>query len=80
LSTKWCSWAYTFFKTDVDVVYVNDHRCLEFTCTAKTCRVGKPVCRYLDTQDAASSGNLFKHDRQCWGDEVVEQAMQLGDA
>ncbi|RDX39995.1 hypothetical protein OH76DRAFT_1366894, partial [Lentinus brumalis] len=80
LSTKWRSCAYAFFKADVEVVYVDGRRCLEFKCAAKTCRVGKPVRRFLDTKDAASSGNLFKHARQCWGDEALEQARELGDA
>ncbi|RDX42154.1 hypothetical protein OH76DRAFT_1363202, partial [Lentinus brumalis] len=41
---------------------------------------GKPVRRFLDTQDAASSGNLFKHARQCWGGKAISQAKELGDA
>ena len=32
------------------------------------------VCRYLDTSDAKSTGNLRKHARICWGVETVAAA------
>jgi hypothetical protein len=32
------------------------------------------VCRYLDTSDAKSTGNLRKHAKVCWTDEVVAHA------
>ncbi|KAI1789288.1 hypothetical protein LXA43DRAFT_893135, partial [Ganoderma leucocontextum] len=34
---------------------------------------------YLDTKDAESSGNLFKHARLCWSNEAVDHALELGD-
>lgn len=30
--------------------------------------------RYLDTQDAKSTGNMRKHAKVCWGDEAVSAA------
>ncbi|RPD53316.1 hypothetical protein L226DRAFT_473346 [Lentinus tigrinus ALCF2SS1-7] len=80
LSSRWHSCAYVFFKAEVEVEVVKGRRCLIFRCGARVCQSEKPVHRFLDTGDRASSGNLFKHARTCWGDEAVEQAMELGDA
>ena len=48
-----------------------------FMCAAKGC--GVQVRRYLDTKDAKSSGNLFKHAQGCWKNEAVDRAIELGD-
>lgn len=69
---------YAFFEEDVVVSYKDGRKSYVFKCAAKDC--GVEVRRYLDTKDAASSGNLFKHARGCWKDEVVDRAMELGDA
>ena len=79
LSSKWRSCSYAFFKP-AEIEYVDGRRCLIFRCAVKKCRLGKPVRRFLDTLDARSSGNLFKHARSCWGEEVIAQAKELGDA
>ena len=36
--------------------------------------------QYLDTRDKSSTGNLIKHVKQCWGDEVWKTASQCKDA
>ncbi|EJF62536.1 hypothetical protein DICSQDRAFT_13360, partial [Dichomitus squalens LYAD-421 SS1] len=75
---RWRSPVYGFFRPDVEVSYKNGQRSHVFRCAAKGCKA--EVRRYLDTHDRASSGNLFKHARACWGDEVVDHAIELGDA
>jgi hypothetical protein len=35
---------------------------------------GRGVRRFLDTGDARSTGNLRKHARKCWGEDVVTAA------
>ena len=35
---------------------------------------GRIVCRYLDTGDAKSMGNLRKHAKICWGEDAVAAA------
>ena len=37
------------------------------------------VCRYLNTGDAKSTGNLHKHAKICWGEEVVAAAVETCD-
>ena len=74
---RWRSPIYGFFRSDVEVSYKNGRRLHVFRCAAKGCKA--EVRRYLDTGDRASSGNLFKHARACWGDDVVDHALELGD-
>jgi hypothetical protein len=38
------------------------------------------VWRYLDKGDAKSMGNMQKHARKCWGDEVVASANVANNA
>ncbi len=79
LRGRWRSAIYAFYKADVEIGYVENRRCLLFRCAARGC-VAPPLRRYLDKKDRASSGNLFKHARACWGEDVVDQARELGDA
>ena len=55
----------------------------EFKCSATNCKGrGKNpriVRRYLDTTDRNSTGNLRKHARQCWGEEILLGADTCGD-
>ncbi len=37
------------------------------------------VRRYLDTSDRNSTGNLRKHARLCWGEQIVHDADACGD-
>lgn len=37
------------------------------------------VRRYLDTGDAKSTGNLRKHAKNCWGEDVVAAADETKD-
>jgi hypothetical protein len=62
---------------------VDGRRVHEFRCTASNCkgrgRIPRVVRRYLDTSDRNSTGNLRKHARQCWGDEILRGADACGD-
>ena len=62
---------------------VYGHHVHEFQCSATNCKGrGKNpriVHRYLDTSDRNSTGNLWKHARQCWGDDILLRADTCGD-
>ena len=55
----------------------------EFRCTASNCkgcgRDPRIVRHYLDTTDRNSTGNLSKHARLCWGDEILHGADACGN-
>jgi len=74
---------YAFFHPTPPIVKVDDCRVHEFQCSATNCKGhGKNpriVRRYLDTSNRNSTGNLRKHARQCWGDDVLLGADTCGD-
>jgi hypothetical protein len=75
LSKDWGAPIYAFFKPDPVVEYVDGRRCHAFQCLAKTCKQKtRVVRRYLDTGDAKSTGNMRKHAKKCWGDDIVATA------
>ena len=77
LSNDWTSPVYAFFKPTPSIEYIKDQRVHVFECSAKHCKGkgnGHFVCRYLDTSDAKSTGNLRKHAKICWGVETVAAA------
>ena len=83
LKRKWTAAVYAFFKPDPVIEYnAKGERIYAFECAAKPCRGkgGKFVHRNLSTGDASSTGNLHRHAKQCWGEEVVESASRVGSA
>ena len=75
LSKDWTAPIYAFFKPNPLIEYVEGRRCHAFQCLAKNCKQkSRTVRRYLDTGDAKSTGNMRKHAKKCWGDEVVAAA------
>jgi hypothetical protein len=52
-------------------------------CAASNCKGrGKDpriIRRYLDKSDRNSTGNLRKHARMCWGDEILRAADACGN-
>ncbi|KAH9010166.1 hypothetical protein EDB83DRAFT_2183594, partial [Lactarius deliciosus] len=77
LLKDWNSPIYVFFKVTPLIEVINGRRIHVFECNAKCCvgkGNGRMVRRYLDTSDAKSTGNLRKHAKGCWGDEVVVAA------
>lgn len=83
LSKEWVSPIYAFFHPTPYIVSVDGRRVHEFKCSATNCKGrGKNprvVRRYLDTSDRNSTGNLRKHARQCWGEEILLGADSCGD-
>ena len=45
-----------------------EQHCHVFKCLAKGCK--HAVCRFLDTRDRGSTGNMRRHVRTCWGEDV----------
>ncbi|KAI0267519.1 hypothetical protein BGY98DRAFT_881633, partial [Russula aff. rugulosa BPL654] len=75
LSKDWVAPIYAFFRPDPLIVHVDGRRCHAFECIAKSCKhKTRVVWRYLDKGDAKSTGNLRKHTKRCWGNEVVAAA------
>src|SRR6266481_2733729 len=78
LSKEWLSPIYAFFEPMPSIVVVDGRRVHEFRCMAGFCKGrgknSRIVQRYLDTSDRNSTGNLRKHARICWGDEVLQGA------
>ncbi|KAI0264269.1 hypothetical protein BGY98DRAFT_940010 [Russula aff. rugulosa BPL654] len=75
LSKDWVAPIYAFFRPDPLIVHVDGRRCHAFECIAKSCKhKTRVVQRYLDKGDAKSTGNLRKHAKRCWGNEVVAAA------
>jgi hypothetical protein len=74
---------YAFFQRTPTIRTVDGRRVHEFKCAASRCKGrGKNpriVRRYLDTSDRKSTGNLRKHARLCWGDEILRAADSCGD-
>ena len=83
LKKDWRSPIYAFFRPDVAITYVDNRRAHDFTCAAQHCKgKGKNarlVRRYLDTGDKKSTSSLRRHAKVCWGDEVVERAVEAKD-
>lgn len=74
LSKDWVSPIYSFFKSEPVFEYVNGRKAHAFVCLGKSCR--QQVRRYLDTGDKNSTGNLIKHTKKCWGNEVVTRVIE----
>ncbi|KIK77549.1 hypothetical protein PAXRUDRAFT_96815, partial [Paxillus rubicundulus Ve08.2h10] len=72
LQKEWISPVYAFFHPTPAIITVDGRRVHEFKCSARGCKV--KVRRYLDKKDARSTGNMRKHVKGCWGDEVLQAA------
>jgi hypothetical protein len=76
LAKSWTSPVYAFYHLGPLIQTINGRRCHLFACVGKNC---KYVCRrFLDKGDANSTGNLRKHVKSCWGDEVLHAAEDAG--
>ncbi|THH17103.1 hypothetical protein EUX98_g9192 [Antrodiella citrinella] len=63
ISKDWMSPVYGFFSPTVLILEIDGRRALKFKCEGKGC--GSTILRYLDTGDAASTGNLRRHIKGC---------------
>lgn len=78
LMKDWNSPVYAFFNPTPQIIEIDGRRAHDFKCQAKRCKT--KVRRYLDKGDARSTGNMRKHVRSCWGDEVLKAADQAKNA
>ncbi|KAG0702377.1 hypothetical protein DFH29DRAFT_787707, partial [Suillus ampliporus] len=78
LMNDWNSPVYAFFDLTPQIIEIDGHRAHNFKCQAKRCKT--KVRRYLDKGDACLTGNMWKHVRSCWGDEVLKAADQAKNA
>ena len=74
---EWNSPIYAFFSSMPDIEYVSQRRCHVFKCLGKGC-VHK-IRRFLDMGDKASTGNMRKHVRSCWGSDVMSTISDAKD-
>lgn len=74
----WVSPVYAFFNPKPRIVVINERRAHEFKCCAKGCKA--TTRRFLDKKDARSTGNMRKHVRVCWGEDVLAAADNAKDA
>ena len=82
LSKEWTSPIYVFFKPMPSIMYIKGHHVHVFECAATCCMGkgnGRMVRQYLDTGDAKSTGNLWKHAKICWGEEAMSAADNTKD-
>ena len=78
LSKEWKSPVYAFYQLIPEHTQVKGCPCHEFKCAARGCKY-KSQC-YLDTKDKASTGNLIKHAKSCWGNEAWNTANECKNA
>ena len=78
LMKEWNSPIYAFFDPMPVIETINSRRAHAFKCMAKGCKVR--IRRFLDKKDARSTGNLRKHVKSCWGDEVLQAADEAKNA
>lgn len=74
----WTSPIYAFFKSVPDINEIDGCVAHTFKCTARGCQT--KIRWFLDTKDAHSTGNMHKHVRKCWEDDVLAAADQARDA
>jgi len=61
-----------------EITYVNQRRCHEFKCAACGCKYVNQ--RYLNMKDKASTGNMLKHVKKCWGNKAWKAASECWNA
>ena len=72
MNAGWRTCIYTFFDPVPDIEYCNGRKCHVFKCSAKNCK--HKIARFIHTSDAQSTGNMRKHVRKCWGEDVLKAA------
>jgi hypothetical protein len=66
----WNAPVYAFFPPVPDIEYVDQRWCHVFKCLARGCF--HKIHRFLDKGDKTSTGNIRKHVRSCWGENVMK--------
>jgi hypothetical protein len=77
MKRDWNSPMYAFFASNPIIKYVGGHRLHVFKCRTKGCR--KSVRRFLDESDATLTGNMRKHVKSCWGEDIFCNILDAKD-
>ena len=72
LMRDWTSSVYAFFKPRCWVIVINKQHAHKFQCCVCGCK--SMIHHFLDTGDAWSTSNMWKHVKSCWGPEVLTTA------
>lgn len=78
---SWMSPIYAFYEPIPSIAYVDGRQCRQchvFKCAVRGCKFTSR--RYLDTKDRASTGNLLRHVKACWGEECWAAANKCHSA
>lgn len=78
LMKDWTSPVYAFSDPTPTIEMNGDRRAHVFKCMSKGCKV--KIRRFLDKKDARSTGNMRKHVKACWGEEILQTADQARNA
>ncbi|KAG0704063.1 hypothetical protein DFH29DRAFT_802380, partial [Suillus ampliporus] len=78
LMKDWVSPVYAFFNPKPRIVVISGRHAHEFKCCAKGCKA--TTRRFLDKKDARSTGNMRKHVKVCWGEDVLAATDDAKDA
>jgi hypothetical protein len=74
----WNTTVYAFYDPNPATEYnSNGRKCHVFRCTGRGCT--QLIKRYLDTSDAQSTGNMRRHVKKCWGEDVLSAAESTKD-
>lgn len=74
---KWNSPVYAFFEPVPTVVKVGGHHAHVFKCCGRGCKV--TVQQFINTRDAGSTSNMWKHVKICWGEDALSTADKAKD-
>ncbi|EIW53698.1 uncharacterized protein TRAVEDRAFT_133883, partial [Trametes versicolor FP-101664 SS1] len=73
LKKRWNSPMYAFYhEPTIKYVGPTARHALTFRCAARSCDIS--VNRFLDKKDQASTSNLQRHAKRCWGHDAVREA------
>lgn len=74
LMEEWTLPIYACFSPTPDIIHVDGRHAHKFKCCASGCK--QTIRRFLDKSDAKSTGNMHRHVRICWGEDVVAAIAQ----
>ena len=77
MMVEWKSAIYAFYSPVPTIGYVAGRHCHIFKCLGKSCKY--QVRCFLDTGDKASMGNMRKHVKSCWGEDVLSTAQEAAN-
>lgn len=78
MMNSWNTPIYAFYYPIPTINYDNQRRYHEFRCFKTSCN--KTIRRFLDTTDSNSTGNMHRHTKKCWGEDILKLAMNTTNA